>query len=134
MSSSQEANWLLSVKRAKQGDAHVWEQEETWLFHKCPELLRITMFKSCAEKKIKIKKINPAQTWGWTFLIISQKPEKKDEDRHFFSLIMRKNDSQEAFWTFLQYCLSFKSGQREMNAENSGSATKKDVSLNKTHN
>ena len=78
---------------------------------------------------------NPTWPWGWTFLLTSQKPKRKDEeDRHFFSLIMRKNDSQEAFWTFLQYCLSFKSGQREMNAENSGSATKKDVSLNKTHN
>ena len=59
---------------------------------------------------------------------------KMNTDRHFFSLIMRKNDTQEAFQTFLQYCLSFKSGQREMNAENSGSATKKDVSLSKIHN
>ena len=47
---------------------------------------------------------------------------------------MRKNDTQEAFQTFLQYRLSFKSGQREMNAEDSGSATKTDVSLNKIHN
>ena len=77
---------------------------------------------------------NPAQTWGWTFLITSQKPEKKDQDRYFFSLIMRKNDTQEAFQTFLQYRLSFKSGQREMNAEDSGSATKTDVPLKKIHN
>ena len=45
--------------------------------------------------------------------------------RHFFSLIMRKNDTQEAFQTFLQYGLSFKSSEREMNTENSGCATKK---------
>lgn len=44
---------------------------------------------------------------------------------------MRKNDTQEAFQTFLQYG---QSGQREMNAEDLGSATKKDVSLSKIHN
>ena len=69
---------------------------------------------------------NPTWPWGWTFLLTSQKPERKDEeDRHFFSLIMRKNDTQEAFQSFLQYGLSFKSSEREMNTENSGCATKK---------
>ena len=68
---------------------------------------------------------SPAWLWGWTFLLTSQKPERKDEeDRHFFSLIMRKSDILEAFQTFLQYGLSFKSGEREMNTENSGCATK----------
>ena len=38
---------------------------------------------------------------------------------------MKKNDTQEGFQTFLQYGLSFKSGEREMNTENSGCATKK---------
>ena len=38
---------------------------------------------------------------------------------------MRKNDTQEAFQTFLQYGLSFKSGEKEMNTENSRCATKK---------
>ena len=110
MDSSEEPNKLLSVKGAEQGNALVWEQEENWLFHKCPELRWIT---------------RSNQPWGWTFLLTSQKPERKDEDRHFFSLIMRKNDTQEAFQTFLQYGLSFKSGEREMNTENSGCATKK---------
>ena len=69
---------------------------------------------------------NPAWPWGWTFLLTSQKPDRKDEeDRHFFSLIMRKNDTQEAFQSFLQYGLSFKSSEREMNTENSGCAIKK---------
>ena len=55
--------------------------------------------------------------------------------RHFFSLIMRKNDTQEAFQSFLQYGLSFKSSEREMNTENSGYATKKkDILLSKIHN
>ena len=89
----------------------MWEQEENWLFHKCPELLWIT---------------RSNQPWGWTFLLTSQKPDRKDEeDRHFFSLIMRKNDTQEAFQSFLQYGLSFKSSEREMNTENSSCATKK---------
>ena len=84
---------------------------ETRLFHKCPELLRIPTF---------------AWPWGWTFLLTSQKPKRKDEeDRHLFSLIMRKNDTQGALQTFLQHSLSFKSGEREMNTENSGCATKK---------
>ena len=52
--------------------------------------------------------------------------------RHFFSLIMRKNNTQEAFQTVLQYCLSFKSGDREKNTENSGCATKKEMSLSKS--
>ena len=45
MSSREEPNWFLSVKRAEQGDAHVWEQGETWHFHKCPELLGVTSLK-----------------------------------------------------------------------------------------
>ena len=68
---------------------------------------------------------SPAWLWGWTFLLTSQKPERKDEDRYFFPLIMRKNDTQGAFQTFHQYGLRFKSGEREMNTENSGCATKK---------
>ena len=81
-----------------------------------------TSARNCSESPLS----NPAWTWGWTFLITSQKPERKDEeDRHFFSLIMRKNDTQEVFLTFLQYGLSFKSNEREMNTENSGCATKK---------
>ena len=112
MGRREEPNWLLSVKGAGQGEAHVWEQEETWLFHSA---------RNCSE----YPRSNLAWPRGWTFLLTSQKPERKDEDRHFFSLIMRKNDTQEAFQTFLQYGLSFKSGEREMNAENSGCATKK---------
>ena len=53
-------------------------------------------------------------------------------DRHFFHLIMRKNDTHKAFQTFLQYGLSFKSGEREKNTENSGCATKKAISLSKS--
>ena len=69
---------------------------------------------------------NPARPGGWTFLLTSRKPEKKDEeDRHFFSPVMKKNDTQTASCIFFQYCLCFKSGEREMNAENSGCATKK---------
>jgi len=45
---------------------------------------------------------------------------------------MRKNDTQEAFQTFFQYGLSFKSGEREMNTENSQCATKKEISLSKS--
>ena len=113
MGRREEPNWLLSVKGAGQGEAHVWEQEETWLLHKCPELLRIPMFKYHRALRLDFP---PHFT----------KPERKDEeDRHFFSLIMRKNDTQEAFQSFLQYGLSFKSSEREMNTENSGCATKK---------
>ena len=75
---------------------------------------------------------NPARPGGWTFLLTSRKPEKKDEeDRHFFSLVMKKNDTQTASCIFFQYCLCFKSGERQMNAEDSGCATKKCVSLSK---
>ena len=79
-----------------------------------------------AQNCLESPRSNLAWHWGWPFLLTSQKPERKDEeDRHFFSLIMRKNDTQEAFQSFLQYGLSFKSGEREMNTENSGCATKK---------
>ena len=53
-------------------------------------------------------------------------------DRHLFPLIIRKNDTQEAFQTFFQYGLSFKSGKRGKNTENSGYATKKEISLSKS--
>ena len=78
---------------------------------------------------------NPAWPGGWTFLLTSRKPEKKDEeDRHFFPPVMKKNDTQTASCIFFQYCLCFKSGERQMNAEDSGCATKKCVSLNKIQN
>ena len=57
-----------------------------------------------------------------------------EEDRHFFSLVMKKNDTETASCTFFQICLCFKSGERQMNAEDSGCATKKCVSLNKIQN
>ena len=47
MGRREEPNRLPSVEGAGQGEAHMWEQEETWLLHKCPELLRIPTFKSC---------------------------------------------------------------------------------------
>ena len=53
-------------------------------------------------------------------------------DRHFFPLIIRKNDTQEAFQTFFQYGLSFKSGERGKNTENSGCATKIETYLSKS--
>ena len=56
---------------------------------------------------------NPVQTWGWTFLITSQKPEKKnEEDRHFLSLVMTKNDTKRASHTFFPNCLSFKTSDK----------------------
>lgn len=55
---------------------------------------------------------------------------KMKTDRHFFPLIMRKNDTQDAFQTFLQYCLSFKSGEREY--RKTQGATKKEISLTKS--
>ena len=60
-----------------------------------------------------------------------KKAWEDEEDRYFFFLVMKKNDTQTASYTFCQYCLCFKSGEREMNAEDSGCATKKCVSLSK---
>ena len=37
MGRREEPNRLLSVKGAGQGEAQVWEQEKTQLFHKCPD-------------------------------------------------------------------------------------------------
>ena len=59
----------------------------------CPELLGIPTFKSCL-------------ALGWTCLLLSQKPENKDEeDRHFFSPAMKKNHTQRASCTFFPNCL-----------------------------
>ena len=71
MGRREEPNWLLSVKGAGQGEAHVWEQEETWLFHSA---------RNCSE----YPRSNLAWPRGWTFLLTSQKPERKDEDRQTF--------------------------------------------------
>ena len=74
---------------------------------------------------------NRAWPWGFT----SQKPETKDkEERHLFCLVIKKNDTQTASCTFFKYCLCFKYGERQMNAEDSGYATKKCVSLRKIQN
>ena len=96
MGRREEHNWLLSVKRAGQGEAHVWDQKETWLLHKCPELLGITSLK-----------ILPGLGAGLSSSLHKSLRGKMKIGRHFFSLIMRKNDTQEAFQTFLQYGLSF---------------------------
>ena len=37
---------------------------------------------------------NPAWPWGQLFFLTSQKPKKDEEDRHFFSLVMKKNNTQ----------------------------------------
>ena len=120
MSSREEPNRLLSVKGAEQGEAHVWEQEETWVFQ-CPELLGIPTFKSHLALGLEFPS-HFTKTW------------EDEEDRHFFSLVMKKNDTETASCTFFQYCLCFKSGEKQMNAEDSGCATKKCVSLNKIQN
>ena len=120
MCSSEEANWLLSVKRAKQGETPFWEKGD----------LTLPQVPGTAQKHH--VQILPGLGAGLYSSLHKSLRRKIKTDRHFFSLIMRTNNTQEAFQTFLQYCLSFKSGQREMNAEDSGSATKKDVSLSKS--
>ena len=119
MSSREEPNWFLSVKRAEQGDAHVWEQGETWHFHKCPELLGVTSLKILPGLGVRLSSSGFTKAW------------EDEEDRYFFFLVMKKNDTQTDSYTFCQYCLCFKSGERQMNAEDSGCATKKCVSLSK---
>ena len=70
-----------------------------------------------------------------TFLLTSQKPEKKDEEHgHFFSPALKENVTQKASHTVCSYCLSFESEEREINAEDTGHATKGDVSLSKIQN
>lgn len=119
MGSREEPCWLQEVKGAEQGDAHVWEQEENWLFHKCPELLGIMVFKSCL-------------ALGLDFPPHFTKLEKKDEEkRHFFPLDMKKSDTQKDHCIFFHFCLSFKSGETEMDTEDTKCATKKDASLGK---
>ena len=120
MSSREEPQSLLSVKGEEQGNVHVWEQE-------------MTLSSKSAWNFSESKRSNPAWPWGWTCLLNSQKPKKKDEeDRHFFSPTLKKNDTQKASCTFFPYCLSLKSGEREMDAKDTRHVTKKDVSLNKT--
>ena len=77
---------------------------------------------------------NPTWPWGWTFLLTSPKPEKKDEDRHFFPLAMNKSDTQRVYCIFFHCCLSSKPGEMEMDAEYTQCATKKDASLGKIQN
>ena len=94
MGSSEEPNKLLSVKRAGQGEAHVWEQEETP--PQVPGTARNPHFQ-----------ILPGLGAGLSSSLHKSLRGKMKIGRHFFSLIMRKNDTQEAFQTFLQYGLSF---------------------------
>ena len=83
----------------------VWEQEEIWLFHKCLELLTITSLKlHCSSSLYKSLRRNMKKT-------------------DFFSPAMKKNDTASS--TFLPCCLCFKSGEREMDAENIQCAAKK---------
>lgn len=44
---------------------------------------------------------------------------------------MKKNDTQRASHTFFPYCLSFKTGEGDMDAEDTWCAIKKYVSLSK---
>ena len=60
--------------------------------------------------------------------------EERWRRQPFFSLVMKNNDTQTVSCIFFQYCLCFKSGEKQMNAEDSGWPTKKCVSLNKIQN
>ena len=113
MGRREEHNWLLSVKGAEQGEAHVWVGTRGDL----------TLPQVPGTARNPHVQILPGLGAGLSSSLhksLRGKTKKTD-----ISLIMRKNDTQEAFQTFLQYGLSFKSNEREMNTENSGCATKK---------
>ena len=67
MSSREEPNWLPSVKWAEKGEAHVGTRGDLTL----PQVPRTAR---------NHQPQNTAWPWGWTFLLTSQKPEKKDEE------------------------------------------------------
>ena len=89
MGSREEPNWLLSVKGAEQGEAHVWEQEETWLFHSALNCSESPASKSCL-------------VLGLEFPSNFMKVWEDEEDKYFSSLVMMKNDTLES----LPYLLS----------------------------
>lgn len=120
MSNREEPNWLLSVKEAGQGEAHVWVQEETWCFHSA---------RNCSESPHS----NPAWPWGGLASSFHKSLRRKMQKTSIsFLQPWRKMTLREP--PVPSFLIILKSDERKMDAEDTGHVTKKDISLNKNLN